>query len=423
MRDALVSIIVPARNYGPFVAAAVQSALEQSYSRVEVIVVDDGSTDDTPQVLTSFGDRIRILRLDGRGVAAARNAGLAAAGGTYVLFLDADDLLLPQGLAHLVRRLHSLPGVGAAYGSWYQCDTRLGRAFLVRSPIGAGPILPRLLLGNMVATPTAMLLRREVVVAAGGFDETLSFTADWELWLRLASRGCRFAGVPQPVAVYRIHARSMSGQLARATRDVWAVLDRYFALPPVGQMYARARADAYYAMGMYLAKLHLTQGDQDGAVAQLRTALAHRPDRAHSLDLYYQVSRAIHRHAQLAGHAAAAGVAEATLDLAARLPVTLRRGERSALVSLGVALMLRHAGEARPALRHLRAALRASPRTVMAPRHLAAAIRILYPPHLASAIRTLRTRGQMPSPLPPLVARVMAAAPVRDAAGIPQAAR
>jgi len=420
----LASVVIPAHNYGRYLAAAVESALEQTYAPLEVIVVDDGSTDDTAQILRGFAGRVRALRLEGRGVAVARNAGLFAAAGEYVLFLDADDLLLPEGVAHLARHLQEHPDADAAYGLWYQCDTRLRRAFIVRSPIRDGPVLPRLFLGNIVATPSAMLLRRRELVAAGGFDRDLAFTADWEMWLRLARRGCTFGAVPRPVAVYRIHARSMSGDLARAARDVWQVLDRYFSEPTLPRSTAAARPDAYYQMGLYLAKLHLEQGDQDGAVAQLRTALEHRPDRAASLDLYYYLARAIRRRGQLTGTPGEDEVTDATLALADRLPAAghPNSAERPALVYLAAGLMLRHAGKYRAALRCLGATLRLSPRVAADPRHIPAIVRICVPPRLAAARGVLRHRT--PAALPPLVATALAAEDTQHlAAGIPAEAR
>ena len=422
MSGPLVSVVIPAHNYGRYLAGAVESALGQTYAPLEVIVVDDGSTDDTAEVLGRFAGRIRVLRLDGRGVAIARNAGLFAAEGEYVLFLDADDLLLPEAVAHLAGHLQARPEVDAAYGLWYQCDTRLQKAFIVRSPIRDGQVLPRLFLGNIVATPSAMLLRRQTLIAAGGFDRGLTFTADWEMWLRLARRGHKFGAVPRPVAVYRIHARSMSGDPARASRDVWSVLDRYFSEPTLPRSIAGARPDAYYNMGLYLAKLHLEQGDQDGAVAQLRTALAHRPDRAASLGLYYYLARAIRRHAQLSGTPGPDGVADATLALAERLPAGLpNSAERPALVYLAAGLMLRHAGEYRAALRCLGAALRLSPRVAAAPRHIPVIVRICVPPRLAAARSVLRHRT--PAALPPLVATALAAEDARHpAARIPAGA-
>src|SRR3990172_8271100 len=95
----LVTVVIPSHNYARYVGDAVQSVLAQTYVPVEVIVVDDGSTDDTLQVLARFGDRIRVLRLPGHGVAHARNAGLRAAMGEFIVFVDADDVLLPDALA------------------------------------------------------------------------------------------------------------------------------------------------------------------------------------------------------------------------------------------------------------------------------------------------------------------------------------
>ena len=120
--SALVSIVIPTRNYAHYVGQAIRSALDQGYRPIEIIVVDDGSTDATPSILEQFDTAIRVVRLDGRGVSAARHAGLAQAGGDHVVFLDADDLLLPGGLAAQVARLERGPDVDVVAGEWYVCD-------------------------------------------------------------------------------------------------------------------------------------------------------------------------------------------------------------------------------------------------------------------------------------------------------------
>jgi glycosyltransferase involved in cell wall biosynthesis len=401
-----VSVVIPAHNYGRYVGAAVESALSQAGRPVEVIVVDDGSTDDTPQVLQEYGKRIRVRRLDGRGVAAARNAGLAAAQGEYILFLDADDLLLPGSLHALAGSLDAHPAVDAVYGSWFYCDPAGGRAFIVRSPVRDGRVLPALFRGNIVHTPSAMMLRRRRLVEAGGFDDRLSFTTDWEMWLRLAVRGARFAAVPRPVAIYRVHAASMTRDLDRASRDVWSVLDRYLGDPTVDPALQAVRSGAYYSMGLYLAKLRLEAGDSAGAVTELRTALAHRPQRALSPDLYYSLSRAIRRHELRAGSPRPAAVLSRTRDLAERLSPAPAPAEVHTAVHLGTALMLRHNGEYWAALRTLAAAFRLSGRTVIARKHLPIIARIFLPPQVPRAIAALR--GLPRQPLPDLVTAVMA---------------
>src|SRR5689334_12287800 len=151
----LVSIVIPTHNYADYVGGAIRSALGQGYAPVEVIVVDDGSTDDTPAVLRSFGAAIYPLRLDRRGVSAARNAGLAVARGTYVIFLDADDLLMPGGVSAQVEQLERRPDVDAVVGDWYVCDVETRLVRRERTTLREDDALAGLLRGNVFSTPSA----------------------------------------------------------------------------------------------------------------------------------------------------------------------------------------------------------------------------------------------------------------------------
>ncbi len=409
-----VSVIIPARNYAHYLGDAIESALHQGHRPVEVIVVDDGSTDETPAVLGRFEGQVHVIRLDGRGVAEARNAGLARASGTYVVFLDADDLLLPGGLAALAECLGQHPDVDAVCGPWYVCDVRLGISFLVRKPFRSSDVIPRMLLGNLATTPSAVMVRRRVLEVEGGFNPAVSYTADWELWLRLAARGHRFSWIPQPVAIYRVHGDSMTRNLSQTARDVWYVLDAYFSdrtLPPQA---LAVRGQAYFAMSLYLGKLYLEHGDIEGARTLLRRAIDLDPAAADSADFYYEVARAIWKRQQLEG----TQDPRSPMDAAIRFALTLATPAppvppaRNAAVHLAVGLVARRAGDQRLALRHLGVAVRSSGRAVATRRHLVAAWRICIPLRTAASVKAglarMGLRTSTKGPVPRLVSMVMA---------------
>lgn len=414
MRD-IVSVVIPAHNYASYLGGAIESALHQGYQPVEVIVVDDGSTDGTPAVLERFAREVLAVHLDGRGVAEARNAGLARAAGAYVVFLDADDLLLPGGLQAQVNRFAQEPAADAVYGEWFACDVRTGISFLGKSPIPADAVIPRILLGNVVTTPSAMMIRRGALEEAGGFNPAVSFTADWDMWIRLGLRGHRFGAVTEPVAIYRIHGASMTQDLASAARDIWYVLDRYFddpALPPQAQA---LRDKAYANMSLYLGKLHLEQGDEDGARTHLRRVMELDRDAADAARFYYEIARAIWKRWLLEGarhrSEAAEGMFAFVSALASSRPPVSKR--REAAMHLGVALAARRLGDQQYALGQLRLSVRSSWRTVVARRHLSFALRVCTPQRLAAAVRGglahLSIGAGATRPVPPLVALVMAA--------------
>jgi hypothetical protein len=392
----LVSVVIPSHNYAHYVGQAIQSALEQGYRRVEVIVVDDGSTDGTATVLRGFEGRIRVVHLDGRGVSAARNAGLAQAAGKYVVFLDADDLLVRGGTSAQVALLTRRPDVDAVAGAWYACDVELGEATLGRGSLGEGDALSQLILSNIVATPSTMMLRREALEAAGGFDTTLSFAADWEMWLRLARRGCRFAHVRAPVAMYRIHGRSMTRTLDGAIKDVTGLLDRTFRDPALPDAMRLAESRARFGASAFLAGLCLEQGDTGRGGNCLREALHWNPEAGDTLGFYREIAGAISRHGRINGLDVVSTTA-ALLSLTSELDGG-RDGcssRRKALRLLAAGIVARSAGAWSLGLWHLGAAVRQSWRTVILPAQLRSVALLLLPRWLTRSAGALLARVGM----------------------------
>lgn len=208
---ATVSAIIPTYNAERYVAEAIDSALGQTSPPNEVIVVDDGSTDGTVNVVRRYGDRVVLLQQPNRGPAAARNVGLKAAHSEFIAFLDADDVWSPRNLELQVAILRDNPRCVMSYG-----DIR----WFTNSPhpdvMNAGPsddlympegdVAPDLIRHFLWATP-AVVARREIVLKLGGFDETLRIGEDYDLWLRLASAG-PVARVRRLVVACRAHPES-----------------------------------------------------------------------------------------------------------------------------------------------------------------------------------------------------------------------
>jgi glycosyltransferase involved in cell wall biosynthesis len=181
-----VSVIVPVYNRPAFVRQAVDSALVQECpGGFEVVVVDDGSTDDTPAVLASYGDRIRVVRQENGGVARARNAGLAAARGELLALLDSDDVWMPGKLAAQVELLDAHPDAGFAHSEVEEFVEGDRRPWSRRPQLASGDVLRALLRRNFVHTMTVML-RRRAVEEVGDFDPRFPPCEDWDLWLRIA---------------------------------------------------------------------------------------------------------------------------------------------------------------------------------------------------------------------------------------------
>lgn len=214
----LVSVIMPAYNSRLYIAAAIESVLEQDYEALELIVVDDGSSDGTPTEVRRFGERVRIIEQENAGPATARNTGVSAARGDLLAFIDADDVWLPGKISAQVEYLRDHPDVGVVFGQWIRWNANPDGSF--DSPPEApaaqpgqqivpeysGWIYPELLLDSVVWIVSSMV-RKSLWDTLGGLDGTLRIGEDYDFFLR-ASRHCRIDKLARTVAYYRIHSQS-----------------------------------------------------------------------------------------------------------------------------------------------------------------------------------------------------------------------
>jgi glycosyltransferase involved in cell wall biosynthesis len=205
-----VSVVIPAFNSAATLARAIESARTQTYAAAEIIVADDGSTDATRSIVESYAGGVRLVALPVRkGAAGARNAGIAAATGDAVAFLDSDDEWLPPKLQAQVEVLNSSPRISfVACASNLISPNGVDLGDIYRGhPVVTGPESWRALLAyNFIATP-AVLAWRNKIIAAGGFDETLKIGEDQDLWIRLSLAG-DFGYVPR--SLVRVYSRENS---------------------------------------------------------------------------------------------------------------------------------------------------------------------------------------------------------------------
>jgi len=217
-----VSIVIPVFNHERFIQECVDSVLAQDYPELEVIVVDDGSTDATPAILGGYGDRLRVLRQENSGAARALNRGLQAAHGDWVGWLSSDDAYLPGKIAAQLALAAARPAAGLLYTDWIMINAAGGELSRhVSDEPAATWALWRLLLGNFI-NGSSVLLRRDVLLRHGAFDEGLRADVDGEMWLRLLRAGVDFARAPGFFLRYRWHAQNMSHRrlLMRLSKDV-----------------------------------------------------------------------------------------------------------------------------------------------------------------------------------------------------------
>lgn len=200
-----ISVIMPCHNAEKHIRRSVESALGQTFSNIEVLVVDDGSTDASPHVIEDFSDpRLTIICQANRGVSAARNRGLSEARGEFVAFLDADDTWDPTCLEKLHRALEGEAHAVLAYCGWQNVGLSDARGRPYVPPDCEGEAKAEILLQGCPWPIHAALTRRASVERAGGFDEGLTNSEDYRLWLSIAS-GNRTVRVPEVLAYYHFH--------------------------------------------------------------------------------------------------------------------------------------------------------------------------------------------------------------------------
>ncbi|MCB9565301.1 MAG: glycosyltransferase [Kofleriaceae bacterium] len=265
----LVSTIIPTYNRSQDVVVAVQSALDQTYPADlhEILVVDDGSTDDTAEVLARFGDRIRYVRKANGGVSAARNHGIDLARGEAIAFLDSDDTWAPEKIARQVALLQARPEIDLVLTSIVVVnpDGSEKERYSRRTTLPTDGHVLRYVLHNPAMTPSTAMCRTAVLREVGGFDATLRTAEDLDLHLRIALHH-QVAVIDEPLVRYLRSDAGLSGS-ARTYHDYVLVMERFLAAHghEIGE---QDRKEALFAMYMRNARGLLHHGEL-GAAARL----------------------------------------------------------------------------------------------------------------------------------------------------------
>jgi glycosyltransferase involved in cell wall biosynthesis len=227
MTEPRVSIVVPCHNYGRFLPEAIESALSQDYPNLEVIVIDDGSTDDSLEVAARYRDQVKVLTQPNQGLARTSNRGASEARGEYFLFLSADDRIEPTYVTELYEALVRTPEASFAY-----CAARLFGAESGTTP--ARPFSAFSLIRGRNYVNGSALTRRADYLASGGYPEDLGEGAfdDWDFWLTMVERGHRGTYVPKPLLLWRRHEGGSKNPASRGATKVETerVRERHAAL-------------------------------------------------------------------------------------------------------------------------------------------------------------------------------------------------
>lgn len=285
----LISVVIPTYNHAHFLGDAIASALNQSYAPVEIIVVDDGSTDNSRSVVEGFGKSVRYIRQENRGLSGARNTGIRAAQGAYIALLDADDFWEPAYLATVHGVLAADPTLGAVYTGLHFVNSKGER--LPQPSVATVPsdqLYDRLLDGEFFA-PSAVLVRRACFAEVGLFDEALRASEDWDMWLRVA-RAYPFAGIAQPWLNYRVHGNNMSADPEYMLRYQTMVVQKHFGMPEGGvEQWSLARRRAWAATTYFAAQGYFLRGDDAKGQHYLRQAFEANPALTENVDLFYEL--------------------------------------------------------------------------------------------------------------------------------------
>lgn len=268
----LFSVIIPTYNRSKQLSSALDSVLAQTCTDYEILVIDDGSTDDTEQVLRAYQDRLTYLRQSNAGISVARNTGIAQAKGAYIAFLDDDDLWYPRKLEVMAQAIAAHPDGGLFHSRVDYVDGKGNWLWTTNPPQGND--YQNLLQGNYIAMLSAVV-KKSCLERAGVFDPDLKMCVDWDLFLRVA-KDFPVVYVPETLAEYRyLLSDSVTARVQVMLPYQKRVLEKAIAadptLPPA--VVKRARAALAFRAGKSLA----AAGDREGALQEFKTACSIDP--------------------------------------------------------------------------------------------------------------------------------------------------
>ncbi|MEM6752982.1 MAG: glycosyltransferase [Cyanobacteria bacterium P01_C01_bin.38] len=261
-----ISVVVPAYNSQNTISETITSVLQQTFSDFELIVINDGSTDGTLEILSGVKDaRLKVYSYPNGGLPTARNRGILRARGEFISFIDADDLWTPDKLELQLQALQKNPQAGVAY-SWTICMGNNGKSFHPGvSESFQGNVYHNLLIGNFIASGSNVLIRKQAIESVGYFDESLKSCEDWDYWLRLAPKW-DFVVVAKPQIIYRLSSGAMSSKLDVMEKYQTLVLNKAFESAPSQLQYLKNRGFAY--IYLFMTRLCLSRASDVKVVEQ-----------------------------------------------------------------------------------------------------------------------------------------------------------
>ena len=287
-QEPLVSVIIPVYNTAAYVKQTIESVLAQTWANKEIIVVNDGSTDETPSILIQFGNSIQVIHQENKGLGAARNTGIRAAQGDLIAFIDADDLWEPEFLETQVTALTSNPDVDIVYCWWSYID-QYGNQLPQQDRFSkSGDLLQTLITSNRIPI-MATLLRRKCVETTKGFDEDKLIIEDWDFWLRVAYQGYRFICTPKKLVKYRFHRNNMTLNIERSPLCYLNVIEKFFSNENLPEFAKELRAEVYGQVFLNTTLNYLSCDNLEKANEYFVESIKYCPALIFQVDTYYRI--------------------------------------------------------------------------------------------------------------------------------------
>jgi glycosyltransferase involved in cell wall biosynthesis len=273
------SVIIPVYNAEETILETIRSVQNQSSSDLEIIIIDDGSTDRTLHLLQELKDsRIKIFSFENCERSVARNRGIKIASGDYITFIDADDLWTHDKIELQIKALENNPKAGVAY-SWTSFIDEIGNFLFSAKPYSfEGDVYSKILVNNFTICGSNILVRKGVIEAAGDFDPLLNIGEDWDLNIRLAEQ-CHYVVVPKYQILYRRSLRSTSCKIDAMEKGTIQVINKAFKSAPseLQNLKNRALSDAYKFISLLYTENLISTKKTSEAIQNLKKAIRYYP--------------------------------------------------------------------------------------------------------------------------------------------------
>jgi glycosyltransferase involved in cell wall biosynthesis len=271
----LVSIVTPTFNQAQFLGETIESILGQDYPNIELIVLDDGSTDNTQEVLSAYQGKLLAVRHDNMGQARTLNKGWAMAQGKYIGYLSSDDILYDGAISKLVSILEDSEAIAVVYPNCHLIDPD---SRVIKRNVSRDFDYDDLVIAQNCYIGPGALFRKSIIEELGGWQPDLKLAPDREFWMRVGLRG-KFKMVDEPLAGYRMHANSISYYETnpRIATEYFRVLDSYFARNDVPAHLVARRSEAYANAKLILCRMFTREGKFKEALACYRDAVDLNP--------------------------------------------------------------------------------------------------------------------------------------------------